>query len=138
MVNSVGYSNVSFGHNPQATTNARPYMSAPYQNAGIPTDTVEIGTAKKKGGKKALGILATVALAGAALYGLFKTGKLKSIENPTKITEKLQNIAYKGGEGIDKGVKFCTEKGKSLIEWVKGKFAKKAVETATDAAAPQA
>ena len=119
MVNSVGLSNVSVGQVPQATANARQYMSAPYQNAAA-TDTVEIASKKKsKAGKTAIGIVAGLAVAGAALYGLFKTGKLTKVDNASKWTEKLQNLAYKGGESIDKGVKAVTEWGKGLIDKVK-------------------
>lgn len=124
MVSSIGnYSNVSFG-NIGATTNAAPYIAAPYQHAAVPVDTVEIA-GKKKGnaGKAALGIVGTVLVAGAALYGLFKTGKLKHVEGATKWTEKLGNLAYKGGESIDKGVKVATEKGKPILEKVKTFFA---------------
>lgn len=118
MVNSVGLSNVSFGQVPQATANARQYMSAPYQNAAA--DTVEIaGKKKSKAGKAAIGIVAGLAVAGAALYGLFKTGKLTKVENASKWTEKLQNLAYKGGEGIDKGVNKVMDWGKGLIDKVK-------------------
>jgi len=121
MVNSVGFSNVSFGQVPQATANARQYMAAPYQNAAA-TDTVEIaGKKKSKAGKAAIGIIAGLAVAGAALYGLFKTGKLTKVENASKWTEKLQNLAYKGGEGIDKGVTKVTEWGKGLIDKIKSK-----------------
>ena len=119
MVNSVGLSNVSFGHVPQATANARQYMSAPYQNTAA-ADTVEIaGKKKSKAGKAAIGVVAGLAVAGAALYGLFKTGKLTKVENASKWTEKLQNIAYKGGEGIDKGVTKVMDWGKDLIAKVK-------------------
>ena len=119
MVNSVGFSNVSFGQVPQATANARQYMSAPYQNAAA-VDTVEIaGKKKSKAGKTAIGIVAGLAVAGAALYGLFKTGKLTKVENASKWTEKLQNLAYKGGEGIDKGVTKVINFGKDLIDKVK-------------------
>ena len=115
MVSSIGYSNgyaqgTQFA--PQRQTQIPPYALS---FAGTP-QVEEESPKKSNKGKVALGILAGVAVAGAALYGLFKTGKLTKVENASKWTEKLQNLAYKGGEGIDKGVTKITEWGKGLID----------------------
>ena len=120
MVNSVGFSNVSFGQVPQATANARQYMSAPYQNAAA-TDTVEIAGKKKTSTttKVLIGTAITALAAVGTLYGLFKTGKLKKVENATKFIDKAQNLAYKGGEKLDKGVTKAIEWGKGLFDKVK-------------------
>ena len=124
MVNSIGLSNVSFGAVPQATANARQYMQAPSNFTGAPeTDTVEI-TGKKKSSavkKGIIGTIAGVAIAAAALYAGVKTGKLTKVENASKWTEKLQNLAFEGGSYVKKGVDYVTAKGKDLYE----KFAKK-------------
>ena len=122
-------------------TNAGPYMAANYQYAAQQTaagadEVVLSGKAKKSKVKK--GIFATIGtaiVAGLALYAGVKTGKLKKIENPTKWTQKLQNLAYQGGSYVGKGVDWCKnskvgttvcEYGKKAINWVKGLFTKKA------------
>lgn len=118
MVNSIGLSNVSFGAVPQATANARQYMQAPSNFTGAPaTDTVEVA-GKKKGGAAKKGIIGTIAgvvIAAAALYAGVKTGKLTKVENASKWTEKLQNLAFEGGNYVKKGVDFIAEKGKDLL-----------------------
>lgn len=117
MVNSIGLSNVSFGAVPQATANAREYMQAPSNFTGAPADTVEIA-GKKKGSAVKKGIIGTIAgvvVAAAALYAGVKTGKLTKVENASKWTEKLQNLAFDGGNYVKKGVDFIAEKGKDLL-----------------------
>lgn len=117
MVNSIGLSNVSFGAVPQATANAREYMQAPSNFTGTPADTIEIA-GKKKGGAVKKGIIGTVvgaAIAAIALYGGVKTGKLTKVENASKWTEKLQNLAFEGGNYVKKGVDFITKKSEDLL-----------------------
>ena len=118
MVNSIGLSNVSFGAVPQATANARQYMQAPSNFTGVPAaDTVEI-TGKKKSSaakKGIIGTIAGVAIAAAALYAGVKTGKLTKVENASKWTEKLQNLAFEGGSYVKKGVDWVIGKGKNLL-----------------------
>lgn len=116
MVNSIGLSNVSFGAIPQATANAREYMQAPSNFTGT-ADTVEIA-GKKKGSaakKGIIGTIAGVAIAAAALYAGVKTGKLTKVENASKWTEKLQNLAFEGGSYVKKGVDWVIGKGKNLL-----------------------
>ena len=111
-------------------------------------DTAEFTTKKKSGTKKAVvGTLATVAIAAATLFGLAKTGKLTKIENPSKWTEKLQNLAYTAGNKLVQGydaakttisnknlVENCKEKCSTVVDWFKGLFSKKNAETVADAA----
>ena len=83
MVNSIGYSNVSFGARPQATENARQYMQTPSNFTGAQADSVEIA-GKKKGSVAKKGIIGTIAglaVAAAALYAGVKTGKLTKIKD---------------------------------------------------------
>lgn len=116
MVNSIGLSNVSFGAIPQATANAREYMQAPSNFTGA-TDTVEIAGKKKSSVAKKgiIGTIAGVAIAAAALYAGVKTGKLTKVENASKWTEKLQNLAFEGGSYVKKGVDWVIGKGKNLL-----------------------
>ena len=112
MVNSVGFSNVSFGARPQATENARQYMQTPSNFTRVEADTVEVA-GKKKGGAVKKGIIGTlvgVAVAAAALYAGVKSGKLTKVENASKWTEKLQNLAFEGGNYVKKGVDFIASK----------------------------
>ena len=74
MVNSIGYSNVSFGARPQATENARQYMQTPSNFTGAQADSVEIAV-KKKGSVAKKGIIGTIAglaVAAAALMQVLK------------------------------------------------------------------
>ena len=117
MVNSIGYSNVSFGAVPQATANARQYMQTPSNFTGAQADSVEIA-GKKKGSVAKKGIIGTIAglaVAAAALYAGVKTGKLTKVENASKWTEKLQNLAFEGGSYVKKGVDWVIGKGKNLL-----------------------
>lgn len=116
MVNSIGLSNVSFGAVPQATANAREYMQAPSNFTGA-ADTVEIAGKKKASTAKKgiIGTIAGVAVAAAALYAGVKTGKLTKVENASKWTEKLQNLAFEGGSYVKKGVDWVIGKGKNLL-----------------------
>lgn len=120
MVGSI--SNVGFASNNIKTqTNARPYMQSPYQNAPMP-DSLEIAGKKAGKDKKTVGgVIVAAALLAAGLFAGVKTGKLKAIENPQKWTGKLQNLAYKGGKGVETGVNWVSEKGKPAIEWIKDK-----------------
>ncbi len=114
---TIGLSNVSFGAIPQATTNARQYMQAPSNFTGASeADTVEI-TGKKKSSNAKKGIIGTiagVAIAAAALYTGVKTGKLTKVENASKWTDKLQNLAFEGGSYVKKGVDWAGTKLTSL------------------------
>ena len=117
MVNSIGLSNVSFGAVPQATTNAREYMQAPSNfTSAHETDTVEVAGKKKSNAVKKgiIGIIAGVAIAAAALYAGVKTGKLTKVENASKWTDKLQNLAFEGGSYVKKGVDWAGTKLTSL------------------------
>ena len=70
-------------------------------------------TAKKKSGAVKKGIIGTlvgVAVAAAALYAGVKSGKLTKVENASKWTEKLQNLAFEGGNYVKKGVDFIASK----------------------------
>lgn len=124
MVSSVGLTG-SYVQNPQYAQRQAYLPPQAVSFAGTPQTEGE--PEKKSGiGKKILGVAAAIGIAGAALYGLFKTGKLTKVENATKWTEKLQNLAYKGGEGIDKVVT-------KAIDWGKGFFnsdKKKAIDAA--------
>ena len=101
--------NVGFQGGINTATNARPYMNQPYQYTVAPqvaADTVEIA-GKKKGSAVKKGIIGTViglAVAAAALYAGTKSGKITEVANATKWTEKLQNLAFKGGKGVEAGV----------------------------------
>ena len=127
--------NVGFQGGINTATNARPYMNQPYQYTATPqvaADTVEIA-GKKKGGAVKKGIIGTViglAVAAAALYAGTKSGKITEVADATKWTEKLQNLAYKGGKGVEAGVEYVTKKGGDLVDWIKDKFSKKAPNTA--------
>ena len=59
------------------------------------------------------------------MYAGVKSGKLTEVANATKWTEKLQNLAFKGGKAVETGVEYVSTKGNDVIEWVKDKFAKK-------------
>ena len=98
-------------------------------------DTVELSAKKAKVKKGILATLGTVLVAGAALFGLVKTGKLTKVENPTNFLGKMQNVAYGAGEKVvglvdkcaeTKVGQWCKEKGSSVVDWVKGLFGKKA------------
>ena len=127
--------NVGFQGGINTATNARPYMNQPYQYTVSPqvaADTVEIA-GKKKGSAVKKGIIDTViglAVAAAALYAGTKSGKITEVANATKWTEKLQNLAFKGGKGVEAGVEYVTKKGGDLVDWIKDKFSKKAPENA--------
>ena len=127
--------NVGFQGGINTATNARPYMNQPYQYTVAPqvtADTVEIA-GKKKGSAVKKGIIGTViglAVAAAALYAGTKSGKITEVADATKWTEKLQNLAYKGGKGVEAGVEYVTKKGGDLVDWIKDKFSKKAPENA--------
>ncbi len=96
-------------------------------NTQVTPDSAEF-TAKKKGSAVKKGIIGTVvglAVAAAALYAGVKSGKLTEVANATKWTEKLQNLAFKGGKGVESGVKYVTTKGKDVIDWFKEKMPSK-------------
>lgn len=87
---------------------------------GTPQQAEE--TSKKKSSTVKKGIiagLATAAVTAIALYAGVKTGKLKEIKEPKTFTDKLKNLAFKGGDTIDKGVT-------GLTTWTKAKLGKKA------------
>ena len=125
--------NVGFQGGINTATNARPYMNQPYQYTAAPqvaADTVEIA-GKKKGSAVKKGIIGTVvglAVAAAALYAGVKSGKLTEVADATKWTEKLQNLAFKGGKGVEAGVDYVAKKGGDFVDWIKDKFSKKAPE----------
>lgn len=129
----VGLQNVGFRGGISSTTNAAPYMQAQYQNIATPVDSVQVS---KKKGKTAGKVLALGVLVAGALFGLKKTGKLKTIENPTKITEKAQNVLANIAGKITVGVDFVTTKAKGIFDKVKGKFAKAPATTDTATASP--
>lgn len=82
---------------------------------GIPQQTEE--ETKKKSSAVKKGIIGTVigvAVATAALYAGVKTGKLTKVENASKWTEKLQNLAFEGGNYVKKGVDWAGTKLTSL------------------------
>ena len=113
-------------------TNAAPYMAAPYQYAEQQpaADVVEL-SGKKKSSKAKKGIIGTlvgVAVTAAALYFGVKSGKLKEVKNATKWTDKLQNLAFKGGTYVDQGVKYVSKKGTDVINWGKDKLGKGGVD----------
>ena len=96
-------------------------------NTQVAPDSVDI-TGKKKSSKVKKGIIGTVvglAVAAAALYAGVKSGKLTEVANATKWTEKLQNLAFKGGSYVDQGVKYVATKGKDVIDWFKEKMPSK-------------
>ena len=96
-------------------------------NTQVAPDTAEF-SGKKKGNAVKKGIIGTVvglAVAAAALYAGVKSGKLTEVANATKWTEKLQNLAFKGGKGVEAGVKYVTTKGKDVIDWCKEKMPSK-------------
>ena len=116
MVSSIGYSN-GYAQYPQYVSQRQAYMPQQAVSfAGTPTAEEQTENKKSSAGKIVLGTVATLAVAGAALYGLFKTGKLTKVDNASKWTEKLQNLAYKGGEGIDKVVTKAIGWGKGLFD----------------------
>ena len=127
--------NVGFQGGINTATNARPYMNQPYQYTAAPqvaADTVEIA-GKKKGSAVKKGIIGTViglAVTAAALYAGTKSGKITEVANATKWTEKLQNLAFKGGKGVEAGVDYVAKKGGDFVDWIKDKFSKKAPENA--------
>ena len=101
-------------------------------NTQVAPDTAEF-SGKKKNSAVKKGIIGTVvglAVAAAALYAGVKSGKLTEVANATKWTEKLQNLAFKGGKGVEAGVEYVTKKGGDLVDWIKDKFSKKAPENA--------
>ena len=101
-------------------------------NTQVAPDTAEF-SGKKKSSAVKKGIIGTVvglAVAAAALYAGVKSGKLTEVANATKWTEKLQNLAFKGGKGVEAGVEYVTKKGGDLVDWIKDKFSKKAPENA--------
>ncbi len=111
-------------------TNAAPYMAAPYQYTAQQqpaVDVVEIAGKKKssKAKKGIIGTLVGVAVAAAALYAGVKSGKLTEVKNASKWTEKLQNLAFKGGTYVDQGVKYVSKKGADVIDWCKDKMPSK-------------
>ena len=96
-------------------------------NTQVAPDTAEF-SGKKKGSAVKKGIIGTVvglAVAEAALYAGVKSGKLTEVANATKWTEKLQNLAFKGGKGVEAGVKYVATKGKDVIDWCKEKMPSK-------------
>ena len=96
-------------------------------NTQVAPDTAEF-SGKKKSSAVKKGIIGTVvglAVAVAALYAGVKSGKLTEVANATKWTEKLQNLAFKGGKGVEAGVKYVTTKGKDVIDWCKEKMPSK-------------
>ena len=96
-------------------------------NTQVAPDTAEF-SGKKKSSAVKKGIIGTVvglAVAAAALYAGVKSGKLTEVANATKWTEKLQNLAFKGGKGVEAGVKYITTKGKDVIDWCKEKMPSK-------------
>ena len=96
-------------------------------NTQVAPDTAEFSGNKKSNAVKK-GIIGTVvglAVAAAALYAGVKSGKLTEVANATKWTEKLQNLAFKGGKGVEAGVKYVTTKGKDVIDWCKEKMPSK-------------
>ena len=98
----------------------------PVNNQVVP-DTAEFA-GKKKSSKAKKGIIGTiigVAVAAAALYAGVKSGKLTEVKNASKWTEKLQNLAFKGGSYIDQGVKYVSKKGADVVDWCKDKMPSK-------------
>ena len=96
-------------------------------NTQVAPDAAEF-SGKKKNSAVKKGIIGTVvglAVAAAALYAGVKSGKLTEVANATKWTEKLQNLAFKGGKGVEAGVKYVTTKGKDVIDWCKEKMPSK-------------
>ena len=96
-------------------------------NTQVGPDTAEF-SGKKKGSAAKKGIIGTVvglAVAAVALYAGVKSGKLTEVANATKWTEKLQNLAFKGGKGVEKGVEYVATKGKDVIDWCKEKMPSK-------------
>ncbi len=87
---------------------------------GTPQQAEE--TSKKKSSAVKKGIIAglvTAAATAIALYAGVKTGVLKEVKDPKTFTDKLKNLAFKGGDTIDKGIT-------GLTTWTKTKLGKKA------------
>ena len=84
---------------------------------GRPQPAAEEETKKKSSAVKKgiIGTIVGVAVAAAALYAGVKTGKLTKVENASKWTEKLQNLAFEGGSYVKKGVDWVIGKGKNLL-----------------------
>lgn len=125
---NLGQQYVGAAGNPVYVAQAPAFQYAPA------ADSVEITGKKKSGAKKAIfGTLATVAVAAATLFGLVKTGKLTKVENPSKWTEKLQNVAFNAGDWLVKGYESAkktdfAQKAKDKLsgcwDWIKSKFGK--------------
>ena len=83
---------------------------------GRPQPAAEEETKKKSSAVKKgiIGTIVGVAVAAAALYAGVKTGKLTKVENASKWTEKLQNLAFEGGSYVKKGVDWAGTKLTSL------------------------
>ena len=83
---------------------------------GTPQQAEETSKKKSSAVKKGIiGTIAGLAVAAAALYAGVKTGKLTKVENASKWTEKLQNLAFEGGSYVKKGVDWVIGKGKNLL-----------------------
>ena len=114
MVSSVGFSQAQYSVAPQGMFNGNMCASAtPEYTTSLNGDTVELSSKKKSGSKVKKGIIGTlVGLAAATtlLYAGVKSGKLTKIDNASKWTEKLQNLAFEGGSYVKKGVEYVATK----------------------------
>ena len=102
-------------------------------------DTVELSGKKSGTAKKSIfaAIGTAIVAAGALFYGV-KSGKLAKVDNPTKWTQKLQNLAFNAGDKLVQGYDKVKNtdlatKGKDMLtkglDWVKGLFGKKGTDT---------
>lgn len=95
------------------------YQSKAVSFQGAPQPAAEDETKKKSSAVKKgiIGTIVGVVVAAAALYVGVKTGVLKKVDDPKTFTDKLKNLAFKGGDSIDKGVT-------ALSTWTKSKLGK--------------
>lgn len=106
----------------------RGYATQPQQQIsfqGRPQQAEENQENKKSNSLKKGFILGLVgaAVTTIALYAGVKTGILKKVDDPKTFTDKLKNLAFKGGDSIDKGVTALTTWAKDKIDNIKDKIA---------------
>ena len=96
----------------------------------IPADSVELSGKKKGGFGRFIGkLLLTVAVASAALWGLFKgKGEKWIVENPKGLMAKIKKWSVTPGEWIDRNAK-------NLINKIKNRKLAKSATSATGAEA---
>ena len=129
MVASIGYTN-GYAQCPQYAQRQAYMPQQTVSFAGNTQPTGENENKKKNTLKKGIiaGIVG-VAAAAVALYAGVKTGVLKKVDNPTTVTDKLKNLAFKGGDAVDKGVTGITNWAKDKLSKTKGGNTKTSAES---------